>query len=111
MGKGYPRIQKDVGNRIRNNLSIPVSFYVKHKQEIKKVIIMDANLNPIESIMKLGDLRIILTGIVKELGYDLEVWLSCDEEGNEFLPMSANAQESIGIDTVMNRIILFPCHP
>jgi hypothetical protein len=30
MGKGYPRIQKDVGNRIRNDLSLPVSFYAKH---------------------------------------------------------------------------------
>jgi hypothetical protein len=67
--------------------------------------------NPINTNMKLGDLRIILTGIVKEFGYDLEVWLSCDEEGNEYIPMPANEELSIGIDTVMKRIILFPCHP
>jgi hypothetical protein len=71
---------------------------------------MDANLNPIDSIMKLENLRGILTEIANETGDNLEVWLSCDEEGNEFLPISANAQDSIGIDTVMNRIILFPCH-
>ncbi|MFX0203473.1 MAG: hypothetical protein ACFFCW_45820 [Candidatus Hodarchaeota archaeon] len=63
------------------------------------------------SNMSLGDLSKILREISKETGNDWEVWLSCDEEGNEFLPMSANAQDSVGIDTVMNRIILFPCHP
>jgi hypothetical protein len=71
---------------------------------------METHQNPINTNMKLGDLRIILTDIVKELGYDLEVWLSCDEEGNEFMPMPANQDLSIGIDTDNRRIILFPCH-
>ena len=71
---------------------------------------MDTYSNSINTNMKLGDLRIILTDIVKELGYDLEVWLSCDEEGNEFLPMPANQDLSIGIDRNTMRIIFFPSH-
>ncbi|MBA7537697.1 hypothetical protein ES705_29966 [subsurface metagenome] len=71
---------------------------------------METHQNPINTNMKLGDLRIILTDIVKELGYDLEVWLSCDEEGNEFLPMPANQDLSIGIDRNIMRIIFFPSH-
>lgn len=63
------------------------------------------------SNMNLGDLSKILREISKETGNNWEVWLSCDEEGNEFLPMSANEEDSIGVDTVMKRIILFPCHP
>ena len=63
------------------------------------------------SNMILVDLSKILREISKETGNNWEVWLSCDEEGNEFLPMSANEEYSIGIDTVMKRIILFPCHP
>jgi hypothetical protein len=63
-----------------------------------------------QSNMTLGDLRLILTNIANEETADSEVWLSCDEEGNEFLPMSANEELSIGIDRNPTRIILFPSH-
>ncbi len=72
---------------------------------------MDTLPNPVNSnIMKLGNLRRILSELVKELGYDSEVWLSCDEEGNEFLPMLANQELSIGIDRDTMRIVFFPSH-
>ena len=41
---------------------------------------------------------------------DFEIWLSSDEEGNEFLPMPANPQLSIGIDASRKRVVLFPSH-
>ena len=62
------------------------------------------------SNMNLGNLRRILREITKEVGYDAEVWLSSDEEGNEFLPMSSKEEFSIGIDMNNKRIILFPIH-
>ena len=71
---------------------------------------MDNSKRSINSNMTLGDLRRILSELAEEIGYNSEVWLSCDEEGNEFLPMSSKENLSIGIDTDNRRIILFPCH-
>jgi hypothetical protein len=39
-----------------------------------------------------------------------EVWLSSDEEGNEFLPMPANPELSLGVDEGRRRVVLFPSH-
>jgi len=41
---------------------------------------------------------------------DFEIWLSSDEEGNEFLPMPANPELSLGIDAGRKRVVLFPSH-
>ena len=41
---------------------------------------------------------------------DFEVWLSSDEEGNEFLPMPANPELSLAIDGSRKRVVLFPSH-
>lgn len=60
--------------------------------------------------MNLGNLRRILTEIIKEIGYNAEVWVSCDEEGNEFLPMSSQEDLCIGVDSDNMRIIFFPSH-
>jgi len=45
-----------------------------------------------------------------EVHDDFEIWLSSDEEGNEFLPMPANPQLSLAIDREQRRVILFPSH-
>ena len=74
------------------------------------MVIMDTHLNSPDSNMKLRNLRRILSDIANEIGDDLEVWLSSDEEGNEFLPMPANEELSIGIDRDTMRIIFFPSH-
>jgi len=71
---------------------------------------MNTHPNPLESNMKLGSLRRILSEIANEIGDNSEVWLSCDEEGNEFLPMPANEELSIGIDRDTMKIVLFPSH-
>ncbi len=44
------------------------------------------------------------------VGDDFEIWLSSDEEGNEFLPMLANLELSLAIDKSNKRIVLFPSH-
>ena len=61
-------------------------------------------------VMKLGQLKRILSKLSKENGDDAEIWLSCDEEGNEFLPMPAIPELSIGIDENPMRIVFFPDH-
>jgi hypothetical protein len=71
---------------------------------------MNAYSNPINANMKLGDLIHILSDIVKELGCDSEVWLSCDEEGNEILPMPGTEELSLCVDRDTKTIILFPAH-
>lgn len=41
---------------------------------------------------------------------DFEVWLSSDEEGNEFFPMPANSELSLAIDGSRRRVVLFPSY-
>jgi len=60
--------------------------------------------------MKFASLRRILSELANEMPDNPEVWLSCDEEGNEFLPMPANEELSLGIDRDSNRIVFFPSH-
>ncbi len=60
--------------------------------------------------MKLGALRLLLSELIFEVGEDSEVWLSCDEEGNEFLPMSANPDCSVASDQSTKRVVFFPMH-
>ena len=61
-------------------------------------------------IMKLGTLKLLLSKLESEIGGDSEVWLSCDEEGNEFLPMSANPNLSVAYDNSAKIVVLFPMH-
>jgi len=63
-----------------------------------------------DAIMKLGQLRQILSELSNEIDDNTEIWISCDEEGNEFLPMPANPDLSIGVDKNPVRIVFFPCH-
>jgi hypothetical protein len=60
--------------------------------------------------MKLGTLRLLLSKLASEIGEDSEVWLSSDEEGNDFLPMSSNPNLSLDYDTPSKRVIFFPMH-
>jgi hypothetical protein len=41
---------------------------------------------------------------------DFEIWLSSDEKGNDFLPISANPELSLAIDASNKRVVLFPSH-
>jgi hypothetical protein len=50
--------------------------------------------------------------IISELGGksldNYQIWLSKDEEGNEFLPLLNKIDLSIGIDNNQQKIVLFP---
>ena len=49
-------------------------------------------------IMTVADLQKILAKLTKEVSDDFEIWISCDEEGNEFLPMLKNIKFSLAFD-------------
>ncbi len=50
----------------------------------------------------------ILMAIRKDSGENCQIWLSSDEEGNNFSPMHKDANISIGVDKENKRVIFFP---
>lgn len=58
--------------------------------------------------MTVGGLKALFAEF--ELHDDCEIWLSSDEEGNEFLPMLADPKCSLAIEEDGKKVILFPSH-
>ena len=58
-------------------------------------------------VMNVKTLISILSKIDSKFG-DFEIWLSKDEEGNEFMRMLRNTSLSLAIDNDQKRIIFFP---
>ncbi len=52
----------------------------------------------------------LLKKLLNELSDGYHVWLSSDEEGNEYLPMFENPELCLAIDKEAKRIIFFPSH-
>ena len=63
-----------------------------------------------QDIIKVSDLNKMLIELGNEQCDDYQVWLSSDEEGNEFLPMSLKPELCLLIKKEAKRIILFPLH-
>ena len=63
-----------------------------------------------QNIMNVAELKKLLSEVSNEIGDDYQVWLSSDEEGNEFLPMSENPKLCLAIDKEVKQIIFFPLH-
>ena len=63
-----------------------------------------------QDIMNIAELKKLLIELGNELCDDYQVWLSSDEEGNEFLPMSVKPELCLLIEKEAKRIILFPLH-
>jgi hypothetical protein len=63
-----------------------------------------------QNVMNVAELRKLLSELKNEVADDYQVWMSSDEEGNEFLPMSQNPELCLAIDKGAKRIILFPLH-
>ena len=61
-----------------------------------------------KTIMTVGRLKGLLAYFNAQ--DDFEVWLSSDEEGNEFLPMLANPEWSLAVEEGDKRVTLFPSH-
>ncbi|MBM4103153.1 MAG: hypothetical protein FJ263_03760 [Planctomycetes bacterium] len=63
-----------------------------------------------QNIMTVASLKKLLKEFGNEISDDFQVWLSSDEEGNEFLPVFDNPQLCLAIEPHEKRIILFPSH-
>ena len=63
-----------------------------------------------QNIMTVASLKKLLEQLANELSDDYQIWLSSDEEGNEYLPMFKNTQLCLGIDKEEKKIIFFPSH-
>lgn len=63
-----------------------------------------------QTIMNVAALKKLLSEIGNEACDDWQVWLSSDEEGNEYLPMFENPELSLAIDKEAKRIIFYPSH-
>jgi hypothetical protein len=63
-----------------------------------------------QETMTVAGLKQLLQEFSNEVTEDFQVWLSCDEEGNEFLPMFRNPKLCLAIDSGHKRIVLFPAH-
>ncbi|MFC1675527.1 hypothetical protein ACFL3G_00515 [Planctomycetota bacterium] len=61
-------------------------------------------------IMNVGSLKKFLKELASKVGDDYQVWLSSDEEGNEYLPMFENPELCLAIDKEAKRIIFYPSH-
>ena len=63
-----------------------------------------------QTIMTVAGFKQLLREYGNEVTDNFQVWLSSDEEGNEFLPMLNNPELCLAIDPEQKRIILFPSH-
>jgi hypothetical protein len=63
-----------------------------------------------QMVMNIAGLKKVLNEIGNETSDDYQVWMSSDEEGNEFLPMLENTEFCLAIDKDEKRIIFFPSH-
>ena len=63
-----------------------------------------------QTIMNVAALKKLLNEIGSEVSDDWQVWLSSDEEGNEYLPMFENPKFCMAIDKETKRIIFYPSH-
>lgn len=63
-----------------------------------------------QEIMTVAGLKKLFKEFENEITEDFQVWLSSDEEGNEFYPMLRNPELCLAIDPEHKRIVLFPSH-
>lgn len=66
--------------------------------------------NTKQELMTVADLKQLLAELSKEAEDSFDIWLSSDEEGNDFLPMLKDTRWSLSIDKEARRIVLFPSH-
>jgi len=62
------------------------------------------------NIMTVASMKRLLSEFGNEITDDFQIWLSSDEEGNQFLPMYDNPRLCLAIEPDEKRIILFPSH-
>lgn len=62
------------------------------------------------NVMTVASLKKLLEEIENEVGDNYPIWLSSDEEGNEYLPMFEDTELCLAIDKEAKRIIFYPSH-
>ena len=63
-----------------------------------------------QNIMTVASLKKLLDKFGNEIEDDFQLWLSSDEEGNQYLPMYESPQLCLEIDKDGKRIIFYPSH-
>ena len=63
-----------------------------------------------QTVMNIAGLKKLLSEIGNEVSDDYQVWLSSDEEGNEYLPIFKKQELCLAIDKQAKRIIFYPSH-
>jgi len=63
-----------------------------------------------QNIMTVASLKKLFDEFSSKIADDFQVWLSSDEEGNEYLPMFENPELCLAIDKQGKRIIFYPSH-
>ena len=63
-----------------------------------------------QNVMTVASLKQLLNKFGNEISDDFQIWLSSDEEGNQFLPVCDNPRLCLAIEPEEKRIILFPSH-
>ncbi|MFH1613949.1 MAG: hypothetical protein ABIG61_02540 [Planctomycetota bacterium] len=63
-----------------------------------------------QNVMTIASLKKLLDEFSSEIADDFQVWLSSDEEGNEYLPMFENPELCLAIDKEAKKIIFYPSH-
>ncbi|HBG27912.1 MAG: hypothetical protein A2Y10_16455 [Planctomycetes bacterium GWF2_41_51] len=61
-----------------------------------------------EDIMTVSQFRKILSEVENLNQGDFQIWLSSDEEGNNFSPMLKKTELSFGVDKKEKKTFLFP---
>ena len=63
-----------------------------------------------QTIMNVAAFKKLLSEIGNQVSDNYQVWLSSDEEGNEYLPMFESQELCLAVDKKVKRIIFFPSH-
>ena len=63
-----------------------------------------------QPIMNIAAFKKLLNEIGNQVSDNYQVWLSSDEEGNEYLPMFESQELCLAVDKKAKRIIFFPSH-
>jgi len=63
-----------------------------------------------QTIMNVAAFKKLLSEIGNQVSDNYQVWLSSDEEGNEYLPMFESRELCLAVDKKAKRIIFFPSH-
>lgn len=66
------------------------------------------NDDELPNVMTAVELIKALLAIRSQINKNFQIWLSSDEEGNNFSPMHRDIKISIGIDGENKRLVFFP---